>query len=436
VASASVVRILLVEDRADWVHGHFAPLLRQMAEGFVAGGHEVTVLTALGLHVDDSARTAPSRWSVRRYGLVGRGLERLVRLPDRPPWNAPWRRRVRMVTVRLRSLLMLLETRRVARSLGDPASVAVVVSSMSLYPQHVAVGAPTRGHWVAFRHAPAPGDRGPADGVDETGAGVDSKGPAPGQGRAEAQPSSLFERLAAARARSRTAHGGRLVIVGSYGALVESWRRRVPWLDTGTVALPVEVASAPVERSVARRRLGLPADRRVALFFGSIHPGKDPDTVWASWCLDPPPTTLLVAAGHGVRRHLDRWLADHPDAHPEAVHVIDGGIDEATKQLLFAAADVGILCFRSRPIGASATLCDFAAAGRPVCCSSGGDPAELTRAYGLGVVFDASDPASLADAVSTVGTEPDPAGLARYLADFSPAQVAQDLLDLLFPTGV
>ena len=225
------------------------------------------------------------------------------------------------------------------------------------------------------------------------------------------------------------------MIVGGYGDLVESWRRRVPWLDTGIVALPVVPVSAPVERAEARRRLGLPAEDHLALFFGSIHSGKDPDTVWAAWCLGPPPTTMLVAAGHGMRRNFEGWRADHPDAPVEAVHVIDGDIDEATKHLLLAAADVGILSFKAAPIGASATLCDYAAAGRAVCCSSGGDPADLTRAYGLGSVFEASDPVSLTDAVSAVGAEPDAAGLNRFLADFSSTRVAQDLLDLLFPTG-
>lgn len=223
------------------------------------------------------------------------------------------------------------------------------------------------------------------------------------------------------------------MVVGAYPTLVRTWKQRTPWMVTGVAPIPIEPGVTRVDRATACRQLGLAPDRRWALFFGSIHGGKSPDTVWAAWCLGEPPSATLIAAGSGVRESIDHWLEEHPGADDSCIHVIDGSIDGLSKQLLFSAADVGICSFAVEPIGASATLADFVAYATPICCSSGGDPADQTRHYRLGDVFAAGDPQALTDAVHHVGDQMDPAGRDAFVRDHAPVEVAADFMQLLFP---
>jgi glycosyltransferase involved in cell wall biosynthesis len=406
------IRVLLVEDRADSMSGHYAPLLRRIASGFDALGYEVTALTSMGLGARQVADGAtPMR--VVRYRAPARALERGLRRLDpfrSSPGQRPW---YRPIVVRVRSLLIVVEARHAARSLGDPTTLGVVVLSLQLHPLYAAVMIPSRGHWAIFRHTP-------------TSAVVAGSGPS----RLTAR---MLDRLASTRDRRRSSRGGRFVVVGGYQALASTWHERTPWLATGVAPLPIESVPPIVDRTEARRQLDLPTDTRIALWFGTVHGAKSPGTVWSAWCLAPIPSARLVVAGHNVRAVLDGWLSLHPEADASAVRVIDGPIDDATKHLLFSAADFGICSFTARPVGASATLTDFAAYGRPVCCSSGGDPAALTRTYGLGEVFEAGDAASLAAAVERVGAAPDAEGLRAYLESSSESGVATKLHDLLFP---
>jgi glycosyltransferase involved in cell wall biosynthesis len=416
-ASAPPLRILLVEDNADLSHGHYAPLLRLIAVGFDRLGYDVTCLTSSGLHDDDLSRL-PARCSVRRYRWLSRRMQHGLRAGYQVRPTNPLAVGVRHLCVRLRSLVLLAEARHASACLGDAREVGVIVLSAGLHPVHAVALAPTTSRWTLMRHAP-------------TGA-RSTQGPI-----WSSVARSLGDRAAQARQRARVRHGGRLVVVGAYPGLAESWLARAPWLSTGTVSLPVESGLAHVAPDDARRSLGLSPYARVALFFGSVHAGKSPDTVWSAWCLGAGPDALLVAAGRDVQHSLDTWLDRHPEANRARVCVIDGDVEEDAKSLLFGAADLGICSFRSEPFGASATLADFAARGIPVCCSSGGDPADRVRRFGLGTVFDAGDPAALVAAVARVDRRPDPAGLRACQAECSEVQVARQFLQLLVgePTG-
>ena len=400
-----------MEERGDRQQGHYAPRIRRLADGFTAAGHRVTVLTSLGLCAESSGVVNPP-WEVRRYGPTGRGIERLIRRPDRLPSRHRWRRPLRQLTVRVRSLLILVETCLVARGLGPPDQVAVIVSGTGLSPIHAALLAPTRGRWISYRH-----DR--------------SKRSAPGSDA----PGQALERVVAgaiaSRERTRSRRGGRYVLAGTLPDLVDTWRSRLPQVATGTVALGVAPPEVVVDREVARRRLDLP-DVPLALFFGALHPGKSAETVWSAWCGGPPLPAVLVAAGDGIRASLDDWSRRHPGADTSSVIVFDGAIHDDTKQLLFDAADIGVLSFADKPIGASATLGDFITHRRAVCCSSGGDPAEIVNRYGLGVVFPVEDPLALAEAVVRVLDNPVlPGAFDACEADFSEPQLAGEMLRLL-----
>ena len=407
------LQVLLVEDRADFTHGHYLPLLERMAAGFDALGCEVSALTSVGLAVDQPV--SPPGLEVRRFRWAPRRVEAVLRRIDELAPDNPWRGRLRPLVIRLRTLLVLIETRHVARTLGPPNRVAVVTLSLTCSPLYAAVLAPTRGHWALFRHNPTNQSSGPA-------------------GPRSRRSSTVANRVLAGWDRVRARRGGEFVVVGSYQALVESWQARLPWATTGVVELPVDSAVAGADRGEARRQLGLSRFEPLALFFGAIHVGKSPATVWEAWFLHAP-RCRLVAAGRGVQASVDAWVDDHPGVDRGAIQVIDGDIDDRTKHLLFSAIDVGVCSFRADPIGASATLTDFVAYDRPVCCSSGGTAADLTDKYRLGVVFDACDAAALAEAVATVCRQPDPAGRQAFMADHSETHAAASLLHLLFPSS-
>ncbi len=403
----------MVEERADRATGHYAPVVRRIADGFAAAGCDVTVLTSLGL-CEAAAGETPRDWAVRRYGPMGRNLERLIRRPDRLPFRHPLRRPLRRVTVRLRSLLILIETSLAARRLGEPSQVVVVLSGRGLTPLHAALLAPTRGRWLCYRHERA---------NTSSSSGARSAGP----GR-------LIPRIVQARVRSRDRHGGRFALAGPFPDLVETWRLRLPAVTMGTIPLAIAPGRPGVDHDEARRQLGLPSGP-LALYFGGLHPGKAPETVWAAWSAPTPPAASLVAAGRGVRASLDAWSDSHPGADTSAIHVVDGAIHDDTKQLLFAASDLGVLSFADKPIGASATLGDFITHRRPVCCSSGGDAAEVVGRYGLGVVFQAEDPVALVEAVAAVRAHPPaPGGFDAALEDYAEPHVAREMLRLVDPS--
>jgi glycosyltransferase involved in cell wall biosynthesis len=407
--------VLLVEERGDLQQGHYAPRIRRIADGFTAAGHEVTVLTSVGLCAESSGVVDPP-WALRRYGPFGRVLERLIRRPDHLPYRHRWRRPLRQITVRVRSLLILVESGLAARTLGPPDQVAVIVSGTGLSPVHAALLAPNRGRWLSYRHdrarrrTPRSGPVGTA--VDRGMAGV-----------------------IAWRERTRRGRGGRYVLAGTFPDLVDTWRPRLPQVAMGTVALAVAPAGVMVDQAEARRRLGLP-EGPLALFFGALHPGKSADTVWSAWCGGTPLPVTLVAAGDGVASSLDAWSNRHPGADTSSVVVFDGAIHDDTKQRLFDAVDIGVLSFADQPIGASGTLGDFTTHRRPVCCSSGGHPAELVARYDLGLVFPVEDPAALAEAAVTLLDHPVPPGtFEAFEADFSESHLAEEMLRLLAMPG-
>ena len=402
--------MLVVEERADRSTGHYAPVVRHLADGFAAAGCEVTVLTSLGL-CEAAAGETPANWRARRFGPVARILERLIRRPDHLPMRHRWRQPLRRVTVRLRSMLILVEVRLAARKLGEPGQVAVVISGRGLTPLHAIVLAPTRGRWICYRHERA----NPMTPRAGAGAALDR----------------LVGRLVTSRVRSRDRQGGRFALAGPFPDMADTWRSRFPEVAVGQIPLSVAPTPSAVDREAARRQLGL-ASGPLALFFGSLHPSKAPVTVWSAWSAATPPAGSLVAAGEGMQASFDAWSAEHPGADTSAIQVIDGAIHDDTKQLLFSACDIGVLSFGKKPIGASATLGDFITHRRPVCCSSGGDAAAVVGRYDLGVIFQAADPVALIDAVAAVRAHPpDRAGFDAAQADYSEAHLAREMLRLV-----
>ena len=67
--------VLMVEDRADVLHGHFPKLFAEFAEGFADAGCEIHVLTSLGWPRD----RGDNRFVLHRYGVLAATIHRLSR---------------------------------------------------------------------------------------------------------------------------------------------------------------------------------------------------------------------------------------------------------------------------------------------------------------------------------------------------------------------
>jgi glycosyltransferase involved in cell wall biosynthesis len=225
----------------------------------------------------------------------------------------------------------------------------------------------------------------------------------------------------------RERRGGRVRISVSTSAVLGLWEEDVPWLTPFVVPLATTREREPIAPELARAELHLPRPGRIALFFG-MHPGKDPAVVFRAFreLLD----WQLVVAGNGAAHAYRAWA--EVDRHPWRAAppvLIDGYVDERTRGLVHAAADLVVLSFLPSWLGIdSAGLVDALDRGVPVVCSDRCPAAELVRAHGLGVVFTPSDADSLADAVRSAPEHPDPRGLQRVRAELSARRAAELLL--------
>ena len=117
----------------------------------------------------------------------------------------------------------------------------------------------------------------------------------------------------------------------------------------------------------ARERLGLPPHMPVALLFGAAHDRKDYEVVWRAfrelpdWC--------LIVAGPGSSDNYRAWAKQHGVIEHQPI-LFDGFVDEETRDLLHAAADLVVLSFTENNVAAdSGTLVDSIAWGLPMVCS-------------------------------------------------------------------
>ncbi len=168
----------------------------------------------------------------------------------------------------------------------------------------------------------------------------------------------------------------------------------------------VERSAPPPERAAARRRLGLPAEAPVALFFGLIKPYKGLD--------------VLIRAFQRVRRQIPHarlviaGLPKMPFAPlAELIRKLDlersvitdpRYLPAGDAELYFAAADTVVLPYRAT--SQSGVLLMAYAAGRPVVASETGGLGEMIEANGSGILVPPGDETALAEAVAALLSDP------------------------------
>lgn len=209
--------------------------------------------------------------------------------------------------------------------------------------------------------------------------------------------------LAARQAeRRRGRRGGSARIAVPAPRWCGGWDAAVPFLRP--VAIPIAGCTRRERIPDARARLGIGPDERVGLLFGASHPGKDVDVVFRTF------------AG------LSGW------------RLVTGGqlggevADEATRALLYSAADVVVLSFVADFDRDSGGLMDAIGWGVPVVCSDHSMPADIVRQYRLGAIFRPGDNASLRKALAEVPSQIDPHDLERARHELSNTAIALRVL--------
>jgi glycosyltransferase involved in cell wall biosynthesis len=373
---ASAPRVLVVEDRAHRPLAHFPNRFAELAEGFAANGCSVEVLTSDGWLYGD--RAVGTSFVVRRYGSFQRLLYRLGdALRDR--------RGFRGVAASLRTNACVRAVRSRCSAAGPPAPL-VVVTSASIDP-FVAGTRAGNGRWLV----------------------AESEGP----GRPR---KTLVERAQRAEHRRRAA-GGRMRIVASNDNDRAQWDDVAGFFDPLTSSL---AGSRAVPRVAdAKARLGLDATDKVALVFGTARAGKDVDVVARVFA--ELPDWVVVVAGTIAGDYRPRTGA-------RDTIVLGGFVDEATRALVFSAADVVLLSFQPDYVRHAGVLADAVSWGVPVVCSEGSLAAVLVHEYRLGTVFAPGNPDGLERAVRLAPANVEPEDLARARAELSTGAIAARLL--------
>jgi len=169
------------------------------------------------------------------------------------------------------------------------------------------------------------------------------------------------------------------------------------------IPLGVEQTASIAPQKEARRFLGLPEDKVIFLHFGSLHLGKDIETVLAA-ISDIPDILLIHAGAVTVRMPLitPQELLDLVQHYGVQNRVIikDYYIPEEEKQYYFGAADATILSYKRDTLQTTSLLWEAAKFRSPTIASDVGELGELVKRYKVGLVFEAENATSLKRALS------------------------------------
>lgn len=366
-------QILVVEERAHEKHGHHPVMFAELANALRGIGYNVSVLTSKG-------------WALENHGVdQGFTLFKLGRLfATAHRWGCrlgrlPPRRFSRRVSAVARTITMVIAARRFGRKIGV---ADVVMTSADLDPFVAAIAA-GRGRWLFYQFRP-PGEGRPP--------GSRRSGGWPVHGAA---PSRALSTIARCRvARHLKYQKGLIRIVVNNEPLRDRWERAAPWLNP--VSVPCIACKEVRPIPGARRRLGLDPEARLALLFGSAHGGKDHEVVWKAF--DGLADWKLVIAGGGAVEAYRAWRGPGT-ADQNMPLLFEGFASEETRGLLHAAADLVVLSFKPGMNSDSGTLVDAITWGVPIVCSGDCFAAGVVARLGLGSLFEAGDPTSLAAAV-------------------------------------
>jgi glycosyltransferase involved in cell wall biosynthesis len=218
----------------------------------------------------------------------------------------------------------------------------------------------------------------------------------------------------------RQRKGGRTRIAVNYDGARERHAEATAWLDP--VLLPFIASCVVKPIPDARAKLGLVSDRRLALMFGGVHAGKNPEVVWRAF--QTLPEWQLIIAGAGAADAYRAWRGNQAEPAIEPA-LIDGFASEEVRQLLHSAVDLVVLSFQAGLELDSGTLIDAISHGLPVVCSDQCAPGRLAEHLAIGSNFVSGDAKSLAEVVRNVPTALDPATIEHARDETSSSRMAR-----------
>ncbi|MFQ5568041.1 MAG: glycosyltransferase family 4 protein [Rhodothermales bacterium] len=234
--------------------------------------------------------------------------------------------------------------------------------------------------------------------------------------QATSTPPGLKERLKNLRKRMllpaalRNRHFTHLFCLDPYVVPhVASLRSRVE-----AVALPDGVAPLPppASRSEMRARWGVEANRKVALFFGSIEARKGIHQTLEALCLLPPEAheklcLVMVGSIPETEKEPVRTGIRHVREKTNAQVVVEHRfVEEEEIQGILEASDLVLLPYQ-RHVGSSGVLIRAALASVPVLGSDYGLVGEQLRSRSLGLAIDTTVPSAVATGIERWLADPD-----------------------------
>lgn len=375
--------------------GHFPGEFAELADGFVAMGLDVDVLTRRGWALEGSR---PRHW---RLHVAGPLADRLLGVARRAMATSGYfaGRSESGIGLRasfgimLRSVVLIISARRIAGSgSGSGGRSAIVVVGMDFMPALLSLfGGGDR--WLIWQFTPE--------------------------------------------------------IRSSWSAAGIEWARRVlrrpprhfvlavhdeRWIGTVADQLPgYRVVSIPLigtrrvrtDREVARGELGLETGTKVAVMFGSGHPEQAPQIVIDAFRRRPDWQLLI---GGEVCTRLDRDELAQWQTPPL---LFEGFVEESIREKLFGAADLAVTSFVAEYRLRSGTVMDAASHGLPVLVSAGSLAADLVRETGAGELFEPESSQSLLEALDRIDLDRSREGSERLRELCSAAAVCRAHLDAL-----
>jgi glycosyltransferase involved in cell wall biosynthesis len=162
---------------------------------------------------------------------------------------------------------------------------------------------------------------------------------------------------------------------------------------------PIDLPGPAPSKQECRARLGLPQERIVLLFFGTLRADKGPDVLLKTAHLLPP-EVLVVFAGTPMKSLPLDWEQEVRTQELHARVRLDlGHVPNELVDVYLRAADAIVLPYRRSFLGTSGVLQRAAGAQKPVIATDVGEIGDLVRRYGLGVVAAPEDPRQLASAI-------------------------------------
>jgi glycosyltransferase involved in cell wall biosynthesis len=205
--------------------------------------------------------------------------------------------------------------------------------------------------------------------------------------------------------------------------------RKIHVVPHGYFSIPQSLAN----EDELRRRYGLPTDRKVLLFFGTIRENKGLDVLLNAMKMMRDDYLLLIAgcvsdASELPAGHYRRIIRDSNIGG--SVRWIDRFIDEEEIADVFKVADAVILPYKKSFHAQSGVLNTAIGFEKPAVVSDVGGMGETVRDYRIGVVVRPEDAGALREGVSALFKDRQEFGFERYKRENSWHVVADKLVSI------